>query len=324
MPRCAAIPLFAVLATVLPSLSPAATTTSVETDAPMVENCIATHAFTVGASRVTMQFDDATFAVGVRPICAWTVRAATTVADYFGRFPVPAVDISLRAVDGAGVNGGSTYPDAGTDGHPLSNVRLGRAATQSDLDNDWVMTHELVHLAVPSVPRSSHWLEEGIATYVEPVARARRGELDPKRVWSDMLHGMPKGQPAAGDAGLDRTPTWGRTYWGGALFCLLADVRIRERTANRFGLRDALRGVLAAGGSMQVDWTVDRWIAVADAAVGVPVLAELHATMGRQPAPVNLDALWKRLGVVADGNSVRFVDDAELAAVRRAIAAPPR
>jgi hypothetical protein len=42
-----------------------------------------------------------------------------------------------------------------------------------------------------------------------------------------------RGEPGPGDGGLDDTDSWGRTYWGGALFCLLADVRFRERTGNR-------------------------------------------------------------------------------------------
>ena len=41
------------------------------------------------------------------------------------------------------------------------------------------------------------------------------------------------GLPEPGDEGLDYTHTWGRTYWGGATFCLLADVRIRRETHNR-------------------------------------------------------------------------------------------
>jgi len=43
----------------------------------------------------------------------------------------------------------------------------------------------------------------------------QRGELDAARIWADMMHGMRKGLPADGDAGLDHTPTWGRTYWAG-------------------------------------------------------------------------------------------------------------
>ena len=38
---------------------------------------------------------------------------------------------------------------------------------------------------------------------------------------------------------------------------------------------------------------------------------------------VDLEDLWRRLGVVADGREVRFDDRAPLAAVRRSITARP-
>jgi len=34
----------------------------------------------------------------------------------------------------------------------------------------------------------------------------------------------------------------GPHYWGGALFCLQADLEVRKRTGNAKGLQDALRG----------------------------------------------------------------------------------
>jgi len=46
--------------------------------------------------------------------------------------------------------------------------------------------------------------------------------------------------------------------------------------------------------------------------------------MSAAPAPVNLAALWKRLGVVTRGSRITFDDRASLAAVRRAITAPHR
>ena len=112
-------------------------------------------------------------------------------------------------------------------------IAVGRASSASDFAEDWVLTHEMVHLAFPSVPEEHHWIEEGSATYVEPIARARTGDLSPEKVWGDLVDGLPKGLPQAGDRGLDFTPTWGRTYWGGALFCLLADIEIRKRTETR-------------------------------------------------------------------------------------------
>jgi hypothetical protein len=49
----------------------------------------------------------------------------------------------------------------------------------------------------------------------------------------------------------------------------------------------------------------------------VPVLRELYAKMGTAPSPVDLDALWRRLGVAAYGDTAALDDAAELAAVRR-------
>ena len=76
------------------------------------------------------------------------------------------------------------------------------------------MTHELLHVTLPTLPRDQVWLSEGIPSYVEPFARARAGQVSASRVWRDLVDGLPQGLPEAGDEGLDRTHTWGRTYWG--------------------------------------------------------------------------------------------------------------
>jgi hypothetical protein len=39
------------------------------------------------------------------------------------------------------------------------------------------MTHELVHTALASLPDDRRWMEEGNATYIEPIARTQAGEL---------------------------------------------------------------------------------------------------------------------------------------------------
>ena len=294
-----------------------------EIENQIVAGCVAGSQFQTGGSAISLSYNAAAFAAGSENICAWAVRSALAVQTYYGRFPVGRVQVVIQPEDGDGVKGGTTYGHS-DEGHPLIIIRLGRDTGAARLADDWTMTHEMVHLSVPSVPDNSHWLEEGIATYVEPVARVQQGDLEPLRIWTDMFHGMRKGLPALGDRGLDHTPTWGRTYWGGALFCLLADVEIRERTDNRKGLQDALRAVLAAGGNIQHDWSVQRIFAVGDQATGVPVLTGLYRQMGNSPMPgrATLDALWQALGVQADGNGVHLDDNAPLAASRRAITAP--
>jgi hypothetical protein len=141
----------------------------------------------------------------------------------------------------------------------------------------------MVHYAFPSVPRRHHWIEEGTATYVEPIARFQIGNLTAARVWGDMLRDMHQGLPEDGDRGLDNTHTWGRTYWGGALFCLLADIGIRKNTANAKGLEDAWRAINRAGGTIEVDWPLDRALEVGDKATGGKTLMDLYRKMGAQP-----------------------------------------
>jgi predicted metalloprotease with PDZ domain len=129
--------------------------------------------------------------------------------------------------------------------------------------------------------------------------------------------------PAVDDEGLDSTQTWGRTYWGGAMFCLLADVQIRRRTNSKRGLVDVLRGVLSASGGIRSEWPIARALKAGDEAVGVPVLEELYAQMKSTPISPDLAALWRRLGVETKPGDAPFDDLAPEAPIRRAISARP-
>jgi len=152
------------------------------------------------------------------------------------------------------------------------------------------------------------------------------GDLTAEKIWGDMVRDMPKGLPQAGDRGLDHTPTWGRTYWGGAMVCLLADVEIRKETNNAKGLQQALRGILDAGGDHEKDWNdwpIKRIFSVGDKATGTAVLADLYKKMRAKPYAPDLDALWRELGVSVQEGKVVFDDSAPLASIRRAITAPP-
>jgi hypothetical protein len=179
----------------------------------------------------------------------------------------------------------------------------------------------MFHLVLPDLPDEQAWMEEGLATYLEPVARVRRGRLAAGEMWRGLVEGVPKGVPEAG--GLDTSPSWGSTYWGGALFWLLADLEIRERSSGRLALVGALRAVLEAGGNGTACWPTERLLATADAGTGLPVLGGLYWRMGRQPMRPDLAALWRRLGVASAPFDRVFDDAAPLAELRRAITAAP-
>lgn len=280
---------------------------------------VSSHKLTAGGATIQVDFTAGSFDLGENAILDHLRVAADAVAKYYGRFPVPRQRVLIIPVEGrAGVLQGTTW--GGVGGWPaFTRMRIGQHTTEADLKEDWMMTHELTHGAFPSLPDDEHWMEEGLATYVEPVARVEAGELRPEQIWHDMLRDMPKGEPQPGDEGLNKTHTWGRTYWGGAMFCLVADVGIRRETKNRKGLQDALRAVVAAGMTIDQDRDISAALAVGDKATGTHVLTGLYADWKDKPVRVDLDALWRELGVSLAGDSVRFDDAAPLAALRMAI-----
>jgi predicted metalloprotease with PDZ domain len=177
----------------------------------------------------------------------------------------------------------------------------------------------MIHLAFPEIGDEHAWLAEGLAVYVEGVARTQAGNETPEELWAGLMNDMPQGEPQAGDAGLDHTHTWGRTYWGGAIFCLQADVLIRERTANRKGLQDALREVLRVTGGNTREMPIGRALAIGDAATGTTVLTELYGAHAFTPQAFDLEAIWKKLGIEKRDGHIVLDDNAPLAAARRAI-----
>jgi hypothetical protein len=154
------------------------------------------------------------------------------------------------------------------------------------------------------------------------VARVRAGGMPLDEMWRTFVRDMPKGEPGPDDHGLDNTHTWGRTYWGGAMFCLLADVRIREHTKNRKGLEDALRGINRSGGNINQDWDIGKTLAMGDKATSTTVLRDLYNEMRDKPDPIDLGQLWTELGITMKNGSVAFNDQAPEANIRKAITTP--
>lgn len=276
-----------------------------------------TSTFAIGGARIDVNIDAGKLEVSQPDVLRWVKSAAESVTEYYGRFPLPHLFLRINCFDGRGIRHGQTFASDGG----LITIHVGNATSPAELADDWMLTHEMLHLAFPSLEANHHWMEEGLSTYVEPIARIQASHLTAQQMWADLVRDLPKGLPQEGDRGLDHTHTWGRTYWGGALFCFLADVEIRRKAQNKKGLEDALRGILEAGGDIRKDWELEQTLKIGDRATGTDILVKLYDQMKDQPVNVDLAALWKELGVVSDNGAVHFQDDAPLAAMRRAITA---
>ena len=270
-------------------------------------------------SLICITLDDAALKKQQPLLRTWIDRSAHIVADYYGKFPAPLVVIRLRGMDGGGVNGGRTSNDGGL----MIQMRVGRDTSAATLTADWVLVHEMVHLALPEVGRTHDWLAEGLATYVEGIARAQDGNRAIADVWAEDRNSMPKGLPHAGEGGMDQSPSWGRTYWGGALYCLQADIAIREQTANRVGLQTALRAILNETGGYGFERDISDVLRIGDAATGTHVMYGLYQQIRATPQSPNLELLWTLLGIPNDPLTQPFDDRAPLAAIRIAITAKP-
>jgi hypothetical protein len=273
----------------------------------------------VAGADIRVDIDEDAFRSRTNSILQWITRSARIVAHYYERFPTSHLRMRVLALDGDGVRNGRTWGKNGG----FIRIQVGKQVTDEQLSNDWVLVHEMTHLALPDVGDAHAWLSEGMAVYIEGVARVQAGNRSESDVWAEELRSMPRGLPQPGDSGLDHTHTWGRTYWGGAMFCLLADVEIRERTHNRFGLQDAARAIARESGGLSADWLIEKVFKTGDDAVGVPVLEELYEQMKDKPVKPDLMALWRKLGIEPDtsatGPAVRITDNAPLASVRQSI-----
>ncbi len=266
--------------------------------------------------RVHLEIEDKPDAAHREAIVGWTQDALRAVTAYYGHPPVADMNVFVSMRSGRGIDDGMTRVEYG---RSVIRIVVGEKTDAAGFARDWVLTHEMVHTALPDLAENHHWLEEGLATYVEPIARKLAGFEDEAEVWKQLVEGLPQGQPKHNDRGLDNTPTWGRTYWGGALFCAIADVEIRRRTSNKLGLRDALASLVRDDWTLERSATIENVFAKMDKAVGVPVLSELYAQHKDAGVKVDLKDLWQRLGVIYSRGRVTFDDSAPEAALRRAI-----
>ncbi len=271
----------------------------------------------IGGQAATVAILDARRSVSNDDLRRWIEDVAAGNRRFWGADPVsPLLLVVLPAAGKSGLPFGRVMAAGGA----TVLLLLGEAAGWDQLYREWVLVHEFLHLGTPLLRDTGIWFNEGIATYFEPILRARAGWKSEDEVWHEWLTNMPRSLPALTETGLMNAPSR-RAYYGGALFMLLADIELRRGSAGAIGIEDCLRTVLDSGQDIRIRWPTRRMLETCDRRNGQGgVLASLAAKHVYGHAALDLDDLWRRLGVAigADGG-VRYDDSAPLAAVRRAI-----
>lgn len=272
-----------------------------------------------GGGRVDLIVLDEPPSLSGERLAPWVSKRAEAVARFYGTFPAERTTVFVVPVEGRdGVLFGNLLPQSA----PAIALRIGARTTPAALEKDWILLHELFHLGVPSFHREGKWFDEGLATYFEPILRVRAGFSTERELWAELARDLPLGLPALTQVGLERGRDYTDIYWGGALFCFIADVELRRRSAGVTGLEDGVRAVFAEGGVAWEVWSLQETFEIAERAVGHRFLQELAARHAAGPAAFDLEGLLRDLGVIRGEAGIELRDDAPLAAVRRAIVTP--
>jgi hypothetical protein len=251
---------------------------------------------------------------------AWIETSARAVRDFYRVFPVPRASVTVIPIPTRdSVVFGKVMPES----EPGVALLVGQHAKRKALYSDWILVHELFHLGVPSFLEEGKWLDEGLATYYEPIIRVRAGLYTETEMWTEFSTSMPQGLPAFEKRGLEKADDRASIYWGGALACLVADVEARKRDSSR-GLEVGLRALREAGGNASEVWSLSEVVGTVDRALAAPTLTPIVKDHVRRGTPFDLPGLFAALGVIRKGKGVvQLSESAPLAAVRRAITAKP-
>ena len=246
----------------------------------------------------------------------WVRDTARAVSKFYAGFPVERAMLALVPVPGRrGILRGKVLPESS----PGIALLIGERATIGNLYADWILTHELFHLGFPSFVGEGKWLDEGMATYFEPLIRARQGWLSEQELWAEFYTHMPKGLRVLEQDGLETPRSVGAMYWAGATLCLLADIEAHQRSDGRRTLQHAVRALLRAQGDATRVWRLADAISTMDRVLGEPIIARLSARHTKSGAPVSLHRVFQELGVIRTATGFQLDDTTPLAHVRRAI-----
>lgn len=253
----------------------------------------------------------------------WISTAAETVAQLYGAFPVPRVQLLVLPIDTSEpVAFGLTSRGGGASVLLL----IGRDAPDDAFVGEWVAIHEFLHLSMPFIEAEDVWLSEGFVTYYTSVLRTRAGFRDEQDAWESILAGVERGRRSAQELSLreasvhmNERHVYDRVYWGGAAIALLSDVALRQGSDGRRSLDDAMRALHACCANSPRRWSAEDVYGVLDEWAGGAELRTIRDRELDRADYVELAPALRALGVQIEDDRVILTTGGRSAAVRGAI-----
>ncbi len=136
----------------------------------------------IGRSHIRIDFSVDRVGLPIDSVVAAIKDAATSVAEYYGKFPVPKLRVHVEEKKNSDVIFGTENEGASIEFY------LGDKAGEKQLKESWMLTHEMSHLAFPDLDPKYHWMEGGFRHLtLSRTMRARRGIISENRILAGYL-----------------------------------------------------------------------------------------------------------------------------------------
>ena len=278
----------------------------------------------VGGARLRLSVLDATPAADVEQMRDWIQDSAQMVADLYGRFPQPQMQILVAP--GARGNEPTPWAYVVRGGSPAAHFFVNQRRPIKEFFEDWTAVHELSHLLLPYVNSDDIWLSEGVATYFQNILRARSGRMTALDAWQRLHAGFVRGMESAqgltlaqATESMYRDDTYMRVYWEGAAMLLIADVRLRQMTAGKQSLDTALAALNDCCAATERAWSARELFDKLDEVTGTHIFGEIYDQHVASRNFPDLSQTYRALGITLGAKGIEFSTEDRESRLRDAI-----
>lgn len=286
-----------------------------------------TREFNVAGANFHLAVSEGQATVEAQRVEDWLGPAANAVSQLWGGLPF--TDMQLLVIPVRDGYDAAPWAQTTRGGGAAVHFYMNAKASEKVLRDDWIATHEMVHFALPFIRRSDAWLSEGFASYYQNVLRARVGMISEQQAWKELYDGFARGnRDTEYDTLHDDTLSMHskgrvmRVYWSGAAIALLADVELRRSSNGEWSLDRVLEEFARCCRERERTWSAREVFTKFDALAGTDIFDRLYRRNVYSRHFPRLAETLDTLGIEANDTSVRFIDTAPSAGIRRAIMAP--
>jgi hypothetical protein len=111
---------------------------------PAIQTLAAQDHLEVGGGSIEISLEPERFDLPEIKLVNWVEQCARAVTGYFGQFPVKQARVRIAPSDRRGVSNGRSFGGRGA----TCRISVNPHATLADLNEDWVLTHEMVHFRI--------------------------------------------------------------------------------------------------------------------------------------------------------------------------------